>query len=314
MTDTTVRFEGVFPILVTPFQDDESVDLASFTRIVSTMADWGMDGVTILGVLGEANRLTDSERDQLIETAVAAAGKMPVIVGTSHSGTGAAAALSRRAGELGASGVMVTPSREPVPNEEKIFQYFASVAEAISLPIVAQDHPGSTLVHMSVPLLLRLVAEIPQVACLKAEAVPSPPRVSALLKGMTRQVPILSGLGALYGIFDLERGSHGFMTGFAFPEVLTAITRAARAGKWDDAWRIYGHVLPLIVFEQQPGLAVRKELYRMRGLLDSHRVRHPGATIDDPTAQQLRAVVERVLGDVDLTRPVAVADVLARAG
>ena len=148
-------------------------------------------------------------------------------------------------------------------------------------------------------------------ACLKAEAVPSPPRVSALLEGMKRQVPILGGLGALYGIYDLERGSHGFMTGFAFPEVLMALTSAAKAGRWDEAWRIFTHFLPLIVFEQQPGLAVRKELYRMRGLIGGHRVRHPGATIDPATAAHLRGVVERVVPGVDITRPVPVAAVVA---
>ena len=121
---------------------------------------------------------------------------------------------------LGAGGVMVTPSREPVPNEDRIFEFFWQVGEATALPIVMQDHPVSTQVHMSVPLMLRIIKDVPTVACVKEEAVPTPPRITALLEGMSRPVPILTGLGALYGAFDLARGSCGFMTGFAFPEVL----------------------------------------------------------------------------------------------
>jgi 4-hydroxy-tetrahydrodipicolinate synthase len=308
MNPASVKFEGVFPILATPFDDQENLDLESFDRLVRRMAELGVDGVTILGVLGEANRLTDREREQLIASAVhAAQGRLPVIVGASHPGTAATRELSRMAESLGAAGVMITPSREPTPNEGRIFEYFAQVAEGIAIPIVAQDHPASTQVHMSVPLLLRLVAEIPRIACLKAEATPSPPRVAALLAGMGgRRATILGGLGALYGLFDLERGSHGFMTGFAFPEALQAMVAAARAGQWETAWRVYARFLPLIVLEQQPGLAIRKEICRMRGWIAGNRVRHPGGPIDAETREQLERVIRRTVGEADLTRPIPI--------
>jgi 4-hydroxy-tetrahydrodipicolinate synthase len=298
-------FEGVFPILVTPFDEREEIDLESFNRVVRFMADIGVDGVTILGVLGESNRLRDNERERLIRAAVSAAGgRIPVIVGTSHRGTLATRHLSQMAEALGADAVMVTPSQEPVPGEEKVFEYFRQVADGISIPIVAQDHPGSTDVHMPVPLLLRLVNEIPRVGCLKEEAPPTPAKIHALVQGMTgRKVPVLTGLGALYGIFDLERGSSGFMTGFAFPEVLVAIVREVRQGRMDAAWDLYRRFLPLIVFEQQPGVGIRKEIYRMRGLIQASRVRHPGAGVSPAAADQLRALLARILPGTDITRP-----------
>jgi len=300
-----LSFEGVYPILVTPFDEGEEIDLASFARVVRFMADIGVDGVTILGVLGESNRLVDQEREQLIRTAVSAAeGRIPVIVGTSHRGTLATRHLSQMAQSLGADAVMVTPSREPVPGEEKILEFFRQVAGGISLPVVVQDHPASTEVHMPVPLLLRLVNEIPQVGCIKEEAPPTPQKISALVKAMTgRKVPVLTGLGALYGVFDLERGSSGFMTGFAFPEILVAMVREARRGRMDAAWELYRRFLPLIVFEQQPGLGIRKEIYRMRGLIATSRVRHPGAALLPAAAGQLRALLARILPDTDITRP-----------
>ena len=300
-------FEGVFPILVTPFDEREEIDLESFARVIRFMADIGVDGVTILGVLGESNRLGDNERERLIRAAVSAAGgRIPVIVGTSHRGTLATRHLSRMAEALGADAVMVTPSREPVPGEEKVFEYFRQVADGISIPIVAQDHPASTEVHMPVPLLLRLVNEIARVECLKEEAPPTPAKIHALVQGMTgRKVPVLTGLGALYGIFDLERGSSGFMTGFAFPEVLVAIVREVRGGRRNAAWELYQRFLPLIVFEQQPGVGIRKEIYRMRGLIQSARVRHPGAGVSPAAADQLRALLARILPGTDITRPLA---------
>lgn len=302
-----VRFEGVFPILATPFHEDESLDLPSLTRLVRFMADLGVDGVTVLGVLGESNRMIDAEREQVIKTAVAAAGDCPVIVGTSHSGTLAAIKLSQMAQALGASAVMVSPQQEPIPNEQRVFEYYQRIAAEVALPLVVQDHPPSSQVHMSVGLLLRLIQDIPSIACVKAEAAPTLGKISALIEGMKlRRVPLLTALGALYGGFELERGASGFNTGFAFPEILARMVQLARAGQIDQAHQLYQRLLPLIVFEQQPGTAIRKELLRLRGLITSNRVRHPGASIDNATSNQLRALLQRVLPGADISKPVAI--------
>jgi 4-hydroxy-tetrahydrodipicolinate synthase len=301
-----MNFTGVFPILATPFNEDGSIDLESLDRLVGFMGDIGVEGITILGVLGESNRMMDKERETLIARTVAAArGRTRVVVGASHPGTQATIGLCRMARDLGADAVMIAPSAEPVPSEGRVFEYFQKVAEAGMLPIVAQDHPASTQVHMSVPLLLRLVAEIPAITCIKEEGLPTPVRVAALKQGMQeRRVPVLTGLGALYGYFDIMAGADGFNTGFAFPEVLMAIARAARAGNPDECYRLYAKYLPLIVFEQQPGVAVRKELLRMRGLLRNPHVRHPGASLADMAARQLREVVERILPGIDITQAI----------
>jgi 4-hydroxy-tetrahydrodipicolinate synthase len=299
-------FTGVIPILATPFRDDESLDLDSWQRLLEFNAAIGVDGVTILGVLGESNRLNDEERATLIETAVTVVGKrFPIIVGTSASGTRTAAFLSRMAQDLGADAVMVTPSKEPIPNDDRVVELYREVANAFSLPIVLQDHPGSTDVHMSIALILRLLRDVPAIACVKEEAVPTAPKIRQLREGFTdRRVPILSGLGALYAPFDLEAGSDGFNTGFAFPEVVQALQVAAREGDWHRVHDIYSKFAALIVFEQQPGVAIRKELLRRRGLLTSPRARHPGATISRPQAAQLEALLARTLPGVDITRPI----------
>ncbi len=301
-----ISFEGVYPILATPFNDDESLDLESFDRLIRFMAQLRVEGVTILGVLGESNRLLDREREALIKTAVAAAGSMPIIVGTSHSGSRAALGLSQMAQELGADGVMVTPQAEPVPNDDRVYEYYKTIVEGIAIPLVVQDHPASTGVHMSVALMNRIVADFARVACIKEEATPTPPKIRLLLQGMTgRKIPILTGLGALYGEFDLQAGSSGFNTGFAFPEVLSAIVKAAKSGDTARANTLYAKFLPLIVFEQQPGVAVRKEILRRRGAIRSNRVRHPGANLNAAVAAQLEQLLAQVLPDVDIRQPLA---------
>ena len=303
------RFTGVIPILATPFNDDESLDLGSWQRMIEFMLELGVEGITILGVLGESNRLSDYEREALIKSAVAVVNKrIPIIVGASHSGTAAAMFLSRMAENLGADAVMIAPAKEAVPNDERIVEMYQRIASATALPIVMQDHPASTEVHMPVALMLRIVKEVAAVQCIKAEAVPTPAKIRALRAGLSvlpRPVTILSGLGALYAPFDLDAGSDGFNTGFAFPEVLRAMVDAAKAKNADRVHALFARFASLIVFEQQPGLAIRKEILRRRGLISSHRVRHPGATIVPALANDVAAMIARTLPGVDITRKIA---------
>jgi 4-hydroxy-tetrahydrodipicolinate synthase len=147
---------------------------------------------------------------------------------------------------------------------------------------------------------------MPSIACVKEEAIPTAAKIGQLRDGFTeRPFSILTGLGALYGPFELAAGSDGFNTGFALPEVLQAMMRATRAGDSQRVHDIYSRFAALIVFEQQPGLAIRKELFRRRGLITSPRVRHPGATISPMQSKQLDAVLAHTLTGTDITRPIA---------
>jgi len=307
-------FHGVWPIMATPFHPDESLDLEGFAKAIKFMASAGADGATVVGVLGESNRLTDAERESLVRCAVEAASTagrpFPICVGTSHAGTAATVALSQMAQELGAAAVMVTPTKEPAPaTDDALTTMYKRVGEGCpGLAIVLQDHPASTQVHMSMPLLARIVAEVPAVSCIKLESLPTPAKIAALRKLWAASPPaqectILTGLGALYGGFDMEQGTQGFMTGFAFPEVLKAMNAAAQSGDMERAHALYRRFLALMVFEQQPGVAVRKELYRQRGLIASNTVRHPANSVAPALATALTAELERSLPGVDVTKP-----------
>ena len=308
MTTPAFHFSGVIPILATPFHDDESLDLVSLAQMIAFNKAVGVDGITLLGLLGESNRLTDDDRARIISVGVQAADGLPVIVGTSHTGTAATIALTQQAATLGASAVMITASAQPTPSDKAVFEYFARIGELVKLPIIVQDHPAISQVHMPVELILRMVRDIPRIAGIKGEALPSPARIGALVKGMEggRSVNVLTGLGALYGLFDLERGSVGFNTGFAFPEVLIAILGEHRAGNAARAFEIFTRFLPLLVFEQQPGLAIRKEILCLRRHIACNRVRHPGATIDAAASAQLQRLLASTFPSEDITQPIVI--------
>jgi len=166
-------FTGLIPSLPTPFRDDESLDLDSLDRLIRFDIAAGADAVTVLGPLGEANRLTDAERSSVIRAAVAAAGHVPVIVGTSHPGTSASIALARQAFAPGAAAIMVTPPAHSPPSERIIVEYFERIAAGVALPIVLQDEPAVSQVHLALDLILRLAREVPSITAIKAEALPS---------------------------------------------------------------------------------------------------------------------------------------------
>lgn len=320
-SDASCRFHGVYPIVATPFFNDfkESLDLDSFRKSIAFFQRT-CQGVTIAGVLGESNRMTDNEREKLIQVARDTIDErgddrkqtFTLCVGTSYSGTAATVALSQMAQELGADAIMVAPSKEmngPQPSDDDILELYSRVASACgpNLNIVLQDHPSSTGVTLSLDLISQLVAEIPTVRCIKLESLPTANRLATLKSHhpkVLKRCSILTGLGALYAGYDLELGvTSGFMTGFAFPEILQAMNEYAQKGDYDKVHLLYRKFLPLIVLEQQPGLAIRKEIYKQRGLLHCSHVRHPGKNISKTLQDALEAEMERVFPGLDLTEP-----------
>jgi 4-hydroxy-tetrahydrodipicolinate synthase len=299
-----MKFKGVIPILVTPFNNDESVDVNSIHTMIQLMKNIEVDAVTILGVLGEANRLTDDERKLVISSAVEAADQLPIIVGTSSAGTRTVVNHNEIANKLGATAVMVTPHAEPTPSEERIFNHFDTVLRAASVPVILQDHPASTGVHMSDNLIFRMLDELTGFAGIKLESVPTAPTLRSLKSRYKDQIHILTGLGALYGAYDLEAGSDGFNTGFAFPEVLIALLREAKINNWSSVFDIYQRFLPLIVYEQHPGVAIRKELLKLRGAITNARVRSPGAQGTEDIKNTLKHIIKNTLQGTNLTKPV----------
>ncbi len=288
------RFGGVHTIMPTPFTDDGALDLPSLETLTEFLIGLGVDGLVVLGVLGEAPKLSQREQDEVMTTTVrAAAGRVPVFAGAGAGGTDLAVERARNAVAHGASGLLVAPP--PVQNDAVIYEYYRRVDAAVDSPLILHDYPAATGVSMTVPLVARLHAELRNVSVIKLEDTPSVTKVSAL-RALGSDIAIVGGLGGLYFLEELERGADGIMTGFSYPEVLVSVYRAFTGGDSAAARRAFYEACPLLRYEFQPGigLALRKELYRSRGAIESAYVRHPGAQIDPVARRELANVIAHV--------------------
>jgi 4-hydroxy-tetrahydrodipicolinate synthase len=276
---------GVYLITVTPFTESGALDLDSTDRMVDFCLDKGVTGLTVLGIMGEATKLTAEESTVFVRRVLArVAGRVPVVVGASAPGFAPMAELTQSVMALGASGVMVAPP-STVRTDDQIVAYFDMVQETLgaNVPWVLQDHPVATGVQMSTSVILRILKNSPGCVMLKHEDSPGLAKLSAIRaagdRGEARRVSILTGNGG--GLFlpeELSRGADGAMTGFAYPEMMVDVCRAHAAGNVDLAHDIFDAYLPLARYEQQAGigLAVRKHILAQRGVIASAAVRKPG--------------------------------------
>ncbi|RQS13073.1 dihydrodipicolinate synthase family protein [Burkholderia sp. Bp9002] len=293
------RYRGIFPVVPTTFTDTGALDLASQKRAVDFMIDAGSDGLCILANFSEQFALADDERDVLTRTILGhVAGRVPVIVTTSHYGTDVCAARSRRAQDLGASMVMVMPPyhgatfRVPEP---QIFDFYARVSDALDIPIMIQDAPASGTV-LAAPFLARMAREIEQVAYFKIETPGAASKLRELIRlgGDAVEGP-WDGEEAITLLADLNAGATGAMTGGAYPDGLRPILVAHREGRIDDAYARYAQWLPLINHEnRQAGLLAAKALMREGGVIACERPRHPLPELHPATRAELVAIARRL--------------------
>jgi len=292
---------GVFPIAPTPFLPDGRVDTASIDRLVERYTAIGAEGVTVLGIMGEAPKLTPEESLDIAGRFIRGMGAAQTIVGVSAPGLAAMRSLSRAVMDQGAAGVMIAPPPH-LRTDDEIVAYFAQAVEAIGadIPWVLQDYPLTLTVVMTPGVIRRIVMDSPSCVMLKHEDWPGLDKISALrafqADGSLRPLSILTGNGGLFLDFEVERGADGAMTGYAFPEMLADVVRLSAAGKRDEAHDLFDAHLPLLRYEQQAkiGLAVRKYVLMRRGLLASDAQRKPGPMLSPKSRAEVDYLLARL--------------------
>jgi 4-hydroxy-tetrahydrodipicolinate synthase len=288
---------GVYPIAPTPFLDDGSIDTASIDRLTDFYLGCGATGITVLGQLGEAPKLEQQESLNVARQMIRRASGLPVVVGVSAPGFAAMRALTHDVMAIGAAGVMIAPPNT-LRTDDQIVGYYRQAVEAIGadVPFVLQDYPLTFSVQMAPSVLRRIIDELPSCAMLKHEDWPGLEKITALRQfektGM-RRIPILCGNNGLFLDYEMERGADGANTGYAFPDMLCDVVRLSSAGQREDAHDLFDAHLPLLRYEQQPGvgLSVRKYILMRRGLLTSAAQRKPAA----PFTALARAEVDHLL-------------------
>src|SRR5919206_3457369 len=273
-------YRGVFPVAPTIFHEDGTLDLDGQRRCIDFMIDAGSEGLCILANFSEQFVLTDAEREEVMQAVLEhVAGRVPVIVTTTHFSTFICAERSRRAQEKGAAMVMVMPPYHGatfrVP-ESAIYDFYKGVSDAISIPIMVQDAPVAGT-PLSVAFLARMAKEIENLAYFKIEVPRAAEKLRALIEagGAAIEGP-WDGEEAITLMADLDAGATGAMTGGGYPDGIRQIMDPFFAGRRDEAMAAYARWLPLINYEnRQCGLQACKVLMKEGGIIASDAVRHP---------------------------------------
>ena len=284
---------GVHFMMPTVFNDSGKIDLESMMNITKFAKDSGCAGIVLLGVMGEAHRLTEEERNLLIKEISDSSKKLSLIltIGVSAESGYLVSKYSETASNAGAEQVMVAPPIMKKPNEKVLHRYYEEVNNSIddNTKIVIQDLPDQSGVYMSPEFMVNLDKSLEKVNSIKLEDPPTPSKISKIVKIKSRDLKIFGGLGGLFFLEELLRGASGTMTGFAFTEILVQIYNLYNSKKIDEAKKIFYEWLPLIRYENTAGisLSIRKEILRRRNITKFSNLRYPTPAMDEDDKKEL---------------------------
>ncbi len=297
----TSNASGVFPIAPTPFFEDGKIDTSSIDRLADFYLACGTSGLTVLGQMGEAPKLTHAESVAVASQFVKKTPNLPVVVGVTAPGFASMRMLAQEVMSLGAAGVMIAPPNT-LRTDEQIINYYKDASKSIGedIPIVLQDFPISFLVQMSPKVIRDLVAEVSAIQMIKHEDWPGLEKISALRSfekdGSMRHVAILCGNGGLFLDFEMSRGADGSNTGYCFPEMLVDLIRLKKENAQEEAQDLFDAHLPFLRYEQQPGvgMAIRKYVLFKRGLISTDTQRSPGGKLKATAIQEVDFLLRRL--------------------
>lgn len=295
MLDETAK--GVFTIAATPFLPDGALDFDSLDRLVEAYVEKGADGLTILGMMGEAGKLTAAESVAVVRRVIGRT-HVPVIVGVSSAGFAAMTELAAEAMDAGAAGVMVAPA-STLRTDAQITGYYHDAARALGeTPFVLQDFPLVTGVQIATPVIQKIIDDLPTCVMLKHEDWPGLEKISALRAASDaggRRVSILCGNGGMFLLEEMLRGADGAMTGFGYPEMMARVVAACNVGDVDRGRDIFDSYMPMVRYESQPnlGLAIRKYSLMRQGIIAHATLRRPGAALSAAAMAEVDVLADR---------------------
>jgi 4-hydroxy-tetrahydrodipicolinate synthase len=297
MSERTMR--GVYPILVTPFDEASRVDVDSLQQLVAFELDAGVHGLGV--ALGsEVFKLSEAERALVTRTVVdAVGGRVPVVINSGGAGTELALLYSRMAEEGGADALMAMPPSFVPAASEGVRAYFRALSAATSLPVYIQDTSSA---HVSAPLARQIAEECERVRYIKVESTPTALMVEAAVREAGHLLTVFGGAGGNYLLEELARGSVGTMPGCSHPEAFVQVWDLYQAGEVEAARRaFYERILPI---NRISGLGwgafyhVHKEILRQRGAIRTAVVRGPVAPLDASIRCDLQRTIDALYPQV----------------
>lgn len=282
------HLQGVFNILATPFNEDMTLDEYSIESLIDFQLQSGVSGLTILGVMSEVSKLSDDERHSIMEiTFKRVKGKVPIIVNATANGTNLVIEFAKKAQDMGAAGIMLSPPSN-LKNLDGVKNFYQTVSKSLSVPIVAQDLPSNSNVFMPASFLADL-----NMPYIKLEEPPVPQKITSILQ-KNNEIGIFGGLGAQFFLEELERGAIGTMMGFGYTDILVEIFDDFKSGNKEQAKNKFFQIAPLTRFEGQigVGLAIRKQILKRRGAIKHSAIRNPGIKMDSIAHEELERVLD----------------------
>lgn len=294
----TAQITGIVPVLPTPFDSEEQLDLGSLERLVRFCASCGFSAVCLPAYASEFYKLTEREREAVVGSAVdAAAGRVQVIAQSNHYAGLHAANIASANEERGADVISVAVPRMFEISEEDVYKFVADVAGATSLPVLVQDfNPGGPT--MSPATAKRLHSDFPNFCYLKLEQPLMAPKVAEILAATDGGVQVLEGWGGMYLLEGIDAGICGAMPALGVADILQEVYGLAVEGNRDGAMDRFQTVLPYLAYSLQNMellLQIEKRLLVRRGLIECGTVRQTTLTLDPYTDRYADYLIDRVM-------------------
>jgi 4-hydroxy-tetrahydrodipicolinate synthase len=292
---------GVFPALTTQIRQDQSLDLVATARHLEAVLASGVHGLVVCGSLGENQTLEADEKRQVVVNSVkVAGGNVPVIAGVAETSTAGAIKYVRDCAKLGAAGFMVMPPMVYRPDAGEATAYFRSVAGATDLPLMLYNNPIAYTVDVT-PEKLGEYCDIPNLKAIK-ESSGDPRRITEIRLALGDRLALFAGVddlileSSILGIDGWVSGS-----GIAFPEENQRLWNLMRAGKWDEARKLYRWCAPLMKLDTNPKFVQYIKLMVQEAGLGAEWVRLPRQPLADAERERILGVIRKGLE----TRPMA---------
>lgn len=285
--------KGIYPMVPTPFHDNGEVDYASIERLIDCMAQKQVNGLAIMGALGEGPKMNDSERTEIIKLyRKCMPADMHLIVGTRALATDPAKQQAVKARDLGADALLLGP--HGIQKDKPLLEYYQQVSDTAKIPCIIHDYPAVTGITMSVELITKMFETAEYIKYIKLEDPPTGMKIQVLKKTVGEPLKVFGALGGNYALEELQLGAVGIMTGFVYAELLVQLFNYTQVGNWNEAKRLFYDFLPLTRWEFQPavGISLRKHLLNRIGVFTSTKVRHPGVDADKKTVEQMVQIID----------------------
>jgi len=287
----TSHYAGIFPIVLTPFDEHCEVDESSQIAVVRYLIESGAHGIAIFGNASEGYALSEGEKTRLMKLIIGEVrGRVPVFVSTGHTGTHVAVQLSQAAEKAGADGLMILPPYFLKPTAEDLFGYYQAISNAVSIPIMIQDAPLLTAVNIGAAQMARMARECANVRYVKVEAPPTASKVTEVRQAAGESLVIFGGLNGQFFLEELQRGARGTMPGSDMIPRFVKIWNAYESGRLREARAEFNRCLPLIRFELQPGLGVSAMKHNLKAanIISFTTVRPPTRELDSAGVEELQ--------------------------